>query len=195
MAKILQRWADDNVSVYGNRIRKLNEKFPKVLPRIVNQVGNRAKTVVIRELTQQTGLPRKTIVKAVGNPAAARPGKLSYEMVTRGGFIRLKYLRARETRAGVIARPFGKPKLYPHAFMRGGWFPNRKTVPDFNGHAMIRFGRSPDVRGGSRHYTYARSDVRIPYEMTTGATRAAFIKIAGPLLQQRVGQALAKLVP
>ncbi len=72
MAKIVQRWADDNVRIYRNRIRKLNEKFPKVLPRIVNQVGNRAKTVVIRELTQQTGLPRKTIVKAVGNPAAAR---------------------------------------------------------------------------------------------------------------------------
>ncbi|MCO5734115.1 hypothetical protein [Rhizobium sp. SSA_523] len=182
-------WADQVLQHYGKRILDLNERFPKVLPRIINQVGNRAKTQVIRNLTKQTGLPRKTIVKAVGDPAVARPGRLSYEMVTRGGNIRLKYLGARETETGVVAKPFGKTTLYPGAFMRGGRFPNRKEVAKFDGHAFYRLNRS-----GTK-ITFARSGVFIPTEMTRGATKAAFDRIAGPLLQQRVDAAMQKLVP
>ncbi|SMD18184.1 hypothetical protein [Rhizobium sp. RU36D] len=195
MAILIARWADGNLKKYGKRIELLHKQFPKVLPRIVNQVGNRAKTQVIRNLTKQTGLPRETIVKAVGNPTVARPGKLSYEMVTRGGNIRLKYLAARETEAGVVAKPFGKTTLYPGAFMRAGWWPNRVEVEDWNGHAMVRVGRHASVKGGSRHFTFARSGVVIPVEMTSGQTKAAFERIAGPLLRERVDAALAKLVP
>lgn len=189
MARIVATWADGNVQKFGKRIMLLNERFPKVLPRIVNQVGNRAKTQVIRNLTKQTGLPRKTIVKAVGDPTVARPGRLSYEMVTRGGNIRLKYLNARETDAGVVARPFGKATLYPGAFMKGGHFPDRKEVSKFDGHAFYRLNTS-----GTR-ITFARSGVFIPTEMTRGATKAAFERIAGPLLEQRVEAVLRKLVP
>jgi len=190
MARLVDvRWADDVLKQYRKRVLVLNERFPNVLPRIVNQVGNRAKTQVIRNLTQQTGLPRKTIVKAVGDPTRARPGRLSYEMVTRGGNIRLKYLNPKETEAGVVARPFGKSTLYPGAFMRGGRFPDRKEVARFDGHAFYRLNRS-----GSR-ITFARSGVVIPVEMTKGATKAAFDRIAGPMLQERIDGALAKLLP
>lgn len=188
-------WADKVLHQYGKRVLLLNQNFPKVLPRIVNQVGGRAKTQVVRNLTKQTGLPRPTIVKAVGDPTRAVPGRLSYEMVTRGGNIRLKYLDAKETEAGVVAKPFGKRTLYPGAFMRGGWRPNRVEVPDWKGHAMVRVGRHFSVKGGSRHFTFARSGVVIPYEMTNGATKAAFDRVAGPLLQQRVDKALRDLVP
>ncbi|MBX8827528.1 hypothetical protein HBA93_18120, partial [Ochrobactrum sp. SFR4] len=78
MTIISARWADNNIQKYGKQLERLQERFPKVVPRIVNQVGNRSKTQVIRALTKQTGLPRKTIVKAVGNPNTAKPGKLSY---------------------------------------------------------------------------------------------------------------------
>lgn len=187
-AVLIARWADDNLKVFGKRVEVLNERFPKVLPRIVNQVGNRAKTIVVRTLTKQTGLPRKTIVKAVGNPSPARPGKLSYEMRTRGGNIRLKYLRPRETKKGVVAYPFGKRMLFPGAFMRGGAFPKRKDVTAFDGHVMIRNGSS------GRFYTFARSGMFIPREMTTGATAAQFQKIAAPLLRSRVEAVLVKLL-
>jgi len=189
VAQVSITWADANLKVFGKRIAKLNEQFPKVMPRIVNQVGSRAKTQVIRNLTKQTGLPRKTIVKAVGDPTSARPGRLSYDMVTRGGNIRLKYLNAKETEGGVVAKPFGKTTLYPGAFMKGGAFPDRKTVDKFNGHAYYRLNRS-----GTR-ITYARSGVFIPKEMTTGATRQAFLTTAGPLLRSRVEAVLAKLMP
>lgn len=188
MATISVRWADNHLKMFGNKINRLNSKFPKVLPRIVNQVGNRAKTQVIRNLTKQTGLPRKTIVKAVGNPNPARPGKLSYEMVTRGGNIRLKYLAPRETRPGVVAKPWGRRQLFPGTFMFGGAFPNRHGGK-FDGHVMRRLNTS-----GTK-LTQARSGMFIPVEMTTGATAAAFERTAAPLLKVRVDAALRKLLP
>ncbi|MGE3649388.1 MAG: hypothetical protein AB7G10_13680, partial [Reyranellaceae bacterium] len=142
MAMVTTRWADAHLKRYGARIVELNRRFPKVLPRIVNQVGNRSKTQVVRALTGQTGLPRKTIVKAVGTPNPARPGKLSYEMTTRGGNIRLKYLAPRETRPGVTAKPWGKRTLFPGTFMKGGAFPNRKVVARFDRHVYRRFNTS-----------------------------------------------------
>jgi hypothetical protein len=183
------KWADEHLKKYGQKLAILNERFPKVIPREINKVGNRAKTQVIRNLTKQTGLPRKTIVKAVGNPTVARPSRLSYEMVTRGGNIRLKYVKPKETRPGVVAKPWGKATLYPGTFLKGGKFPRRKTVAKFDGHVYRRLNTS-----GSR-ITQVRSGMFIPTEMTTGATKAAFERIAGPLLQQRVEAVIRKLVP
>lgn len=90
---ISMRWADQHLAHYAALLDQVNRESPLNLPRIVNQVGNRAKTQVIRHLTAQTDLPRQTIVEAVGNPSTARAnGKLSYEITTRGGQFRLKYL-------------------------------------------------------------------------------------------------------
>lgn len=196
MTVIHARWADENIKKYGKQIQELQKRFPKVLPRIVNQVGNRAKTQVIRALTKQTGLPRKTIVKAIGNPAVARPGgSLIYEMTSKGGDIRLKYFDARETRKGVTAKAFGKRTLYPGTFMKGGRFPNRVLVPQFDGHVYRRIGYG-ERRDGNRGemITQVRSGVYIPKEMTTGATKSAFLQTAEPLLKQRVDAAIAKLL-
>lgn len=188
MATIQVRWADNNLSRFGDSIERLQRDFPKVLPRIINQVGDRAKTQVVRNLTKQTGLPRKTIVTAVGDPRRAYSTKLSYELVTKGGNIRLKYLRPRETMRGVVARPFGKSTLYPGAFLKGGAFPERKEVSRFKGHAFYRLNNS-----GTR-ITYARSGVFIPVEMTRGATAKAFEDVANKLLTPRVEAAIAKLI-
>jgi hypothetical protein len=187
MASISVHWADAHLKQYSGKIEELNRRFPKVLPRIVNQVGNRAKTQVIRNLTKQTGLPRKTIVKAVGVDPASTRG-LSYEMRTRGGNIRLKYLKPRETRAGVTAAPWGKRQLYPGTFMKGGAFPNRHGSVK-NGHVMRRLNTS-----GTK-LTYERSGMFIPTEMTKGATAAAFQRTAAPLLKERVEKVVAKLAP
>lgn len=180
------KWSDQTMLKFGRSIDRLNREFPRVIPQEINKVGARAKTQVVRALTKQTGLDRRVIVAAVGDPHKARPGKLTYEMKTRGGNIRLKYLKPKESDGGVVAKPFGKTTYYPGAFMMGGATGNRKTVAKFGGHVMTR------TKG--RFYTYARSGVVIPEEMTTGATLAAFEKIAGPLLEQRVGAVIAKLL-
>ena len=101
-------WADSNAKVFGKKLDELQAKFPKVLPREINKVGNRAKTQVIRNLTKQTGLKRQTIVKAIGKPKQASAGSLTYEMTTGGGNIRLKFLEPKETRPGATAKPWNK---------------------------------------------------------------------------------------
>lgn len=188
MSQLTARWADDHVATFADKITELGRRFPKVLPRIVNQVGNRAKTQVIRALTRQTGLPRKTIVTAIGKPATARPGRLAYEMQTAGGNIRLKYVKPKETRAGVRASPWGKRTLFAGTFILGGQFPNRHGFVR-DGHVMRR------LDGAGRKLTFARSGMFIPVEMTSGATAAAFEQTAAPLLKARVEAALVKLVP
>jgi len=210
MSELRVRWADKNLKQFGKRLDELKTRFPKVLPRIINQVGDRAKTQVVRNLVRQTGLQRKVIVKAVGDPKRAHAGSLSYTMTTRGGNIRLKYLSPRETRPGVVAKPWGRRTLFPNTFMKGGRFPNRVATPKLGGHVwknngsgarntgtgwatQAKIARREGVDTGTR-ITQVRSGMTIPTEMTSGATAAAFERIAGPLLQQRVEAAIAKLL-
>lgn len=188
MPQLTARWGDDHVAAFADKLAELGHRFPKVLPRIVNQVGNRAKTQVIRALTRQTGLPRKAIVRAIGQPRRAHAGRLAYEMQTAGGNIRLKYVKPKETRAGVKASPWGKRQLFPGTFILGGQFPNRHGFVR-DGHVMRR------LDGAGRRLTFARSGMFIPVEMTSGATAAAFEQIAAPLLKARVEAVLVKLVP
>jgi hypothetical protein len=171
----------------ARQVRDLQDKFPKALPRLMNQVGDRARTKVVRELTSQTGLQRAVIRRAVKSERAFT-GKLAYDLRSRGGNIRLKYLQPRETEAGVVAKPFGKRTLYPGTFMRGGVFPDRKNVPDFGGHVMFR------NRGSGRHYTFARSGVFIPAEMVRGMTAKAFQAEVRTTLPQRIEALAAKLL-
>ena len=188
MPQLITGWGDDHVAAFATRIAEMNRRLPKVLPRIVNQVGNRAKTQVTRALTRQTGLPRRTIVRAIGQPRRAQPGRLAYEMQTAGGNIRLKYVKPKETRAGVRASPWGKRTLFAGTFILGGQFPNRHGFVR-DGHVMRR------LDGAGRKLTFARSGMFIPVEMTSGATAAAFEQTAAPLLKARVEAALVKLVP
>ncbi len=182
------RWEDiSGIRRFSSGIVRLNDEFPKALPRLVNQVGRRAKTRAVRNLTKQTGLERKVLVKAVKAVDTARPGKLLYSLRTRGGFIRLKYLKPKETRQGVVAKPFGQARLYPGAFMKGGRFPNRKTVAYFGGHVWQRHGPRWQIH-------QVHSDVRIPDEMVRGDTLASFEREANETLPTRVAALIQKLI-
>ena len=46
MSTVTVAWADDHLKRYRKKIEELNRRFPKVLPRIINQVGNRARQSV-----------------------------------------------------------------------------------------------------------------------------------------------------
>lgn len=193
--QIRVRWADNNVVRFEKQLMRLEREFPKVLPQEINKVGDRSKTQVIRALTAQTGLPRNTIVKAIGKPLNAKPGRLVYEMRTKGGDIRLKYFSPRESRKGVVAKPFGQSRLFPSAFMKGGAFPNRVSIKAFHGNVYRSFGRGFRRDGwfGTR-LTIVKSGVFIPIEMTKGATASAFERTAGPLLQVRIDAVMRKLI-
>jgi hypothetical protein len=181
------RWSDvGDLKRFDNGIKALGKDAPKVMQRALTRSGDMAKTRVIRALTKQTGLKRKVIVRAI---KVKRPSfvDLTYEMRASGGDIALKYFSPRETRAGVSATPFGKRKVFPATFMKGGRFPNRSGVV-FHGHVVKRAG------SGRFPIEIQKSGVIIPNEMVTGATADEFLSVVRLNLPRRVEHELGRLL-
>jgi hypothetical protein len=69
----------------------------------VNDSGNAARTQVVHTLARRMGLPFGTVREGL-RTYAAKPGKLSYELVSEGGYLSLRSFAADQRRAGVSAR-------------------------------------------------------------------------------------------
>lgn len=186
MATISFRWKDDGLRQFDNMIKAVGDQAPKALQRAVARAGDQAKTQVIRTLTKQTGLPRRTIVKAV---KVTRPSwtNLAYTMTTEGGKVSVKYFSPRETKKGVVAKPFGSRTLFPLSFMKGGKWPDR-TGNIFAGHAFRRIG------GKRLPIEKTKTDVVIPDQMLQGATLQVFNKTVDKVLPKRVEHELGRLL-
>lgn len=202
------KWQDiSGMQRLGNAMGRLNShQRHLVLQRAVNHTGDKARTQVIRALAKQTGLGYGVIKKAVrtgraygasADPeqfakaqASDRPGSLIYVMSSKGGDISLKYFKARETLRGVTAAPFGKRKLFPRTFMKGGRFPNRKTAEKLKGHVYAPLGKT--WRGPVE---FQNSGVVIPEQMLKGATAEVFAKTVSEQLPPRVMHEINRLCP
>ncbi len=165
----------------ANRLAGMNA--PLILGRAINHTGAKVKTAVVRELTKQTGLGRRVIVKAVKVRRASyikEGGGAGWRLHTRGGDISFKYFKPRETRAGVTVSPAGHRMVLTHTFVKGGRFPDRVALSKGGGHVFRR--------GGKARLPIARqvSDVSIPREMLKGATAEAFDRIVSTDLPARV---------
>lgn len=170
------------------------------LQRALNHTGGKAKTQVVRALVKQTGLTYGVIKNAVrtgrawGASADASQfvegrGALQYVLSSKGGDISLKYFKARETRAGVSAAPFGERKLFSGTFIKGGQFPARKTASGLNGHV---YRRTSKKRGPLE---FQDSGVVIPAEMLKGAAAEAFTSVVNEELPNRVMHEISRLAP
>lgn len=155
------------------RLVDLRRAMPKIAARAINRTGAKATTAVVRALAVQTGLPRKTIKRAVKFQRAS-DRQLAFALKMRGGNINLRFFKARETAAGVSAAVLGKRIIVPHTFMKAGRFPNRVRFDSkgrgkgMDGNVFVRKGKSRlPIEGG-------RSGVYIPEQMLEGQTLAAF---------------------
>lgn len=184
--ELVIRPLDEVLRRFHNRLGALgDEKAQLVLARALNREGKKIKTKVIRSLTKQTGLKRQVIVRAVRQKQALG-STLVYQLETKGGDIRLKYFRPRETKAGVIAYPWGSKHTYASKWMRAGQWPNR---------VGLKWGGEVKERvGASRLPTHTvHSGVFIPKEMVQGATAAAF-QASTPNVAKAVEHELAYLL-
>lgn len=180
-------WADaSGFARFQRALRSLERaKLVPALNRAVNRAGDASRTQVRRALTAQTGLPRATILKAV-RVTRSQPVSLTYAMTAKGGDVALKFFRARETRKGVSATPFGKRTVFPSTFINGGRFPSRSGVV-FHGHVMRREG------DGRFPIKAVKSGVIIPDEMVKGETAAAFQSTVSRVLPQRLAHEVRRL--
>lgn len=168
------------------RFRAAGKSASGAVARAINHTGDKARTAMIRSLTAQTGLKRKTIVKALKQVGRAGAGSPAYVIRSRGGDISLRYFAARETRPGVTAAPWGKRRLYPGTFIKGGRFPNRVAL-SLNGQVFRRSGKS------KLPIQKVKSGVYIPAEMVKGATLDAFNGTVASSLPVRIAHELARI--
>lgn len=167
----------------------LSRAMPRAAARALNRTGAKAVTLMVRELTAQTGLPRKTLKRAVKAQRASERS-LAFALKTRGGNINLRYFKARETKAGVSALVLGKHIVVPHTFMKAGRFPNRVRFDSkgrgkgMDGNVFIRRGKARlPIEAG-------RSGVYIPEEMLQGRSLATFDALVAADLPVQVDRAI-----
>lgn len=178
----------DGLDRMGYAAAILGEKVLPPLNRAVNQAGEAGRTQVRQNLPKQTGLPRKTILKAL-RETRSNYGTLSYRIESTGGDIALKYFQAKEKRRGVVASPFGKKQTFEGRFMKAGRFPGRVNAPALQGHVFRPIG------GGSnwgRPIDLEKSGVIIPAEMVKGATADAWTAVVRTKLPERVAHELGR---
>jgi hypothetical protein len=161
------------------------DKAPGVIQRALNRSGEQAKTQVTRALVKQTGLPRKTIVKAI----VPEIGALTYSLKVRGGDVRVQFFGAKESGKGVEARPWNQPRIYAGGFMKQGFKARVAfTKPGMAGHVFHRVGKS------RLPIAQMRSGLFIPKELLTGASEIAFQTTVAATLPKRLDHELSRLL-
>ncbi|PYF05022.1 hypothetical protein BJ122_102248 [Rhodopseudomonas faecalis] len=166
------------VTRFHNMVAVLgSDKARLAMCRALNHEGDKARTKVIAALTDQTGLQRQVIARAVKRIGAydgsnGGGARMQYLMESAGGDVRLKFFRSRETQSGVTAYPHNTLTRFPHYFIRGGKWPARVALK-FGGEVKYRAGKS------RLPIKTAKSGVVIPAEMVQGATADAFQGAAG----------------
>lgn len=171
---------------FDNLLGSLGEDAPKVINRALNRTGDMAKTRVVRELTKQTGLPRKTILKALKVRRSSWKD-LEYTIKASGGDVSLKYFKARETRRGVTAFVRGERELFEHTFIKGGSFARGRVDINMGGHVFERIG-------GRNEIEKIKSGVFIPIEMVEGATAQSFEDLVADVLPRRINHEINRAI-
>ncbi len=178
---------------FENMLGALGADAPKAVTRAINHTGDKARTQVIRALSKQTGLPQKTIRKAIMHGPQTKRATWSdptYVLSAEGGDVALKFFKKRETRAGVVAH-LGDARgrtLFPRTFFRGGAFPGRVDISAFGGHVLDRISEF------RYHLKHVKSGVFIPVEMADGATRDAFEWTVERQLPRRLDYEISRLL-
>ena len=167
----------------GNAWQVAGKNGPVALAWGINAVGRKALTQMRRALVGQTGMRYGVFVRAL-RAKNASANNLEFRITSRGGNVRLKFFSPKETRAGTTATPWNRRTLYGGAFMKGGQFPGRVPLRMGRGNVFKRLGRS------RLPIKVMRSDLYIPDEMITGASKASFDQVTGRDLEDAAVRAL-----
>lgn len=91
--------------------------IPKATAAALNRTGDHANTLTVRDLAEITGLKQKD-VRAAMRRVRAKWGNLEYRLAAIGRALNLIRFAARQTKKGVTASAWGKPRfLYKHTFI------------------------------------------------------------------------------
>lgn len=179
---------DRSLGDYAERLKRMGAEGKLVLSAALNAGGDAVRKATVAAETRQTGLDGKTVDRSQ-RELPSTPSSLSFKIRSQGGDIRLKYFGAKETDSGVLAHPLGDAQVFAHTFMKGGRFPDRVSVTKLGGQVYRR------VEGSGRKMTLVRSGVRLPAEMVTGRTKAAFKEGVATIVASTVVTRLGAMLP
>lgn len=165
------------------------KRLPSAQALVLNRITTRARQKVIPALTEQIGLPKRGVAKAV-RTLRASPKTLRAGLVSRGGELTFRYFLAREDGPGVTATVKGHRVFVPGGFRRSGIAPNRYLVRRLDREVYVNPSRK--WRG---KIDMQRTGVWIPEEMIAGASRAAFDAVVDRELPNEISKELAKALP
>ncbi|UNE55562.1 hypothetical protein [Bartonella machadoae] len=118
-----------------------NLQAPRLNWALRNAVNTAAKQVerfAEKKVSELTSAKSKRIKKGVYIKGKATAQLLETDIIGSGTPIPLKFFKARETKHGVTYTMFGKKKILPHAFIKGGSFPKRVELKKMHGNVFQR---------------------------------------------------------
>lgn len=178
---------DGRLSAYADRLARNAAALGTTAARELNAAGSAIRKQTITAEAAQTGLTKRTIGKAQ-RATKATTGNLAFVIRAGGGNVRLKFFKARETKAGVTAAPHNRRELFAGSFIKGGRFPKRVTL-NMKGQVFQRTG------AGRLPIKAARSGVFISRELVTGETAAVFNRAAGTFIAGMAVRVAARVLP
>ncbi len=171
---------------FANMFAAAGPKAQAAVRRAAKRTGEQTRTAMRPALVKATGLKPRVIHRAL---KVVTTGD-GFKIVSRGGKIRLKHFGARETLRGVSAAPRGQRQVFAGTFIKGGRFPNRKTL-NMGGQV---FERLPGVKRWGGPVRLVRSEVTIPEEMVAGEPARVFIATARKVFSQRLSHELSRVL-
>lgn len=163
---ISARITGDGIKRFHQLSNQLGDETAKrIYSRALNDTGKVAATATGRALSDQSGLSKRVGAKAMKSQDRATPADLSFAINTKGGQIRVKFFKPKETSAGVSAAPHNHRQVFVGTFMRAGWWPKRVKKANWNGQVFYRAGSK---------FKVAKTDVFIPKEVLVDHTAQTF---------------------
>jgi hypothetical protein len=166
---------------YADTIARMPKQAPLAFARALNHEGAKAKTQVKRVLVQQTGIQYGKIDKGIDSRSAF-PGRLSYQVIARGGETNLADYNARETSKGVSAAPWNNRQVF-----RGDSPPRGSFILPGSGDVYIR-------TGSERYSIEPLFGPNLARELVRDESATAWRAVL-PSLSARVGHELARMMP
>jgi Prophage minor tail protein Z (GPZ) len=157
-------------------LRRAGEKAPAAIQRAINHTGDKALTAVTRTLAKQTGVKYRAVRRAL-TAKRAWPGKATYTISSRGGYLSLKEFEPRQTRSGVSVNVWGKRRVFPRAFI----------VPRLGGHVFVRVGTA-------RTPLHKMWGPALPAELVKAETADIFLSTVSSELPIRIAHELDRLL-
>jgi len=124
-------------------MRQLQEKrLKRALASIVNQSAKQVEAAAEKIVIQETSIPKKRTKKGIFIRRKASPNFFEAEITGSAVPVPLGMMGAKESKTGVRLKMWGKKVHMPHAFLKGGNFPDRKKIRGRAPHVFERVENS-----------------------------------------------------